>query len=230
MRARARSSATVSGPPITCSLDLVCLAVEGRDVVVLLQRQLQRGGGSWRLPSATWRGRPNLDDTAATLIRGALRSDATWREQVGAFDAGPRYHQPGLSVVFAVLSAHGAEVPVGSAWCDLAKLPRDLALRQRLAVRAAVTHVRNRMDQVPIAFRLLPPLFTLSELQRVYEVLLGHGLHKASFRRALQAAKLIEATDQWRRDGRGRPAQLFRYAPTRGRGQTRALRFEMPSA
>jgi hypothetical protein len=86
------------------------------------------------------------------------------------------------------------------------------------------------MDQAPIAFRLVPPLFALSELQEVYEVLLGRRLHKASFRRALRAATLVEATDQWRRDGRGRPAQLFRYAPSRKRGITRALRFEMPDA
>ena len=78
-----------------------------------------------------------------------------------------------------------------------------------------------------IAFRLLPPTFTLSELQGTYEILLGRRLHKASFRRALQSAWLVEPTDEWRSEGRGRPAQLFRYAPRRRRANRRGVRFDM---
>jgi hypothetical protein len=83
------------------------------------------------------------------------------------------------------------------------------------------------MDHVPIAFRLLPAEFTLTDLQHVYELLLGRALHKASFRRALFAAALVEATDQWRSEGRGRPAQFFRYAPRKRRERRRLVRFEM---
>jgi 8-oxo-dGTP diphosphatase len=92
---------------------------------------------------------------------------------------------------------------------------------------AALGEVRRRMDYSPVAFRLLPAVFTLSELQRMYEMLLGRRLHKASFRRALQAAFLVEPTDEWRGEGRGRPAQLFRYAPRRRRGGRRAVRFDL---
>lgn len=86
--------------------------------------------------------------------------------------------------------------------------------------------IRARLDQSPIAFRLLPPTFTLSQLQEIYELLLGRRLHKASFRRALHASWLVEPTDEWRSEGRGRPAQLFRYAPRRRRGSRRGVRFE----
>jgi 8-oxo-dGTP diphosphatase len=80
---------------------------------------------------------------------------------------------------------------------------------------------------LPIAFRLLPSTFTLSELQAVYELLLGRRLHKASFRRSLHGATLVEATDEWRSEGRGRPAQLFRYAPPRRRRQRHGVRFDL---
>lgn len=70
-------------------------------------------------------------------------------------------------------------------------------------------------------------MFTLSELQSIYELLLGRSLHKASFRRALQAASLVEPTDEWRSEGRGRPAQLYRYAPRRKRGGRRSVRFDL---
>ena len=94
-------------------------------------------------------------------------------------------------------------------------------------VDAAVDAVRRRIDQSPLAFRLLPPSFTLSELQSIYELLLGRTLHKASFRRALQAAFLVEPTDEWRSEGRGRPAQLYRYAPRRRRAARRGVRFDL---
>jgi hypothetical protein len=102
-----------------------------------------------------------------------------------------------------------------------------IAPRQRATVDAAVEGLRRRIDQAPMAFRLLPPAFTLSDLQGIYELVLGRRLHKASFRRALQAAMLVEPTDEWRSEGRGRPAQLFRYAPRRRRGGQRGVRFDL---
>jgi hypothetical protein len=94
-------------------------------------------------------------------------------------------------------------------------------------VEGAVDAIRRRMDQSPLAFRLLPSAFTLSELQSIYELLLGRSLHKASFRRALQAAMLVEPTDEWKSEGRGRPAQLYRYAPRKKRGSRRGVRFDL---
>jgi len=94
-------------------------------------------------------------------------------------------------------------------------------------VQHAVSVVRDRMDISPVAFRLLPASFTLSELQQMYELLLGKRLHKASFRRALQAAWLVEPTDEWRSEGRGRPAQLYRYAPKKRRKGRRGVRFDL---
>jgi len=85
--------------------------------------------------------------------------------------------------------------------------------------------LRARLDQAPIAFHLLPLTFTLTQLQEIYELLLGRRLHKASFRRSLHAAWLVEPTDEWRSEGRGRPAQLFRYAPKKRRGGRRGVRF-----
>src|SRR5258708_31130764 len=86
--------------------------------------------------------------------------------------------------------------------------------------------IEGRLDQAPKAFRLLPPTFKLSELQQTYELLLGKRLHKASFRRALQGAWLVEPTEEWRSEGRGRPAQLFRYAPKKRRRPHRGIRFD----
>jgi 8-oxo-dGTP diphosphatase len=122
----------------------------------------------------------------------------------------------------------GTPVPAGGeqSWFALGDVPA-VTPRQRALLDAALETIRVRLDQAPIAFRLLPATFTLSELQQTYELLLGRRLHKASFRRALQAAWLVEPTDEWRSEGRGRPAQLFRYAPRRRRNQRRGVRFDL---
>jgi hypothetical protein len=92
---------------------------------------------------------------------------------------------------------------------------------------AALETLRTRMDYAPIAFKLLPAMFTLSELQQMYEILLGRRLHKASFRRALQGAVLVEPTEEWRSEGRGRPAQFYRFAPRKRRQGRRPVRFDL---
>jgi 8-oxo-dGTP diphosphatase len=104
---------------------------------------------------------------------------------------------------------------------DLPPLPP----RQRAMLESVRSSLRTRIDQSPIAFHLLPSIFTLTQLQEIYELLLGRRLHKASFRRSLHAAWLVEPTDEWRSEGRGRPAQLFRYAPKKRRGSRRGVRF-----
>jgi 8-oxo-dGTP diphosphatase len=131
-------------------------------------------------------------------------------------------------VAFAALLPLGTAAPSDGnvAWFKLNNLPA-LPPRQGAIVQGAVSAVRDRMDLSPVAFRLLPPSFTLSELQQMYELLLGKRLHKASFRRALQAAWLVEPTDEWRSEGRGRPAQLYRYAPRKRRKGRRGVRFDL---
>jgi ADP-ribose pyrophosphatase YjhB (NUDIX family) len=116
--------------------------------------------------------------------------------------------------------------PAWMTWFPVMALP-PVAPRHKAMIETAVAALRDRMDSAPIAFRLLPTTFTLTELQEVYELLLGRRVHKASFRRSLQGAYLVEPTDEWRSEGRGRPAQLFRYAPRKRRGGRRGVRFEL---
>ena len=169
-----------------------------------------------------------LEDAAARITSTALGSTPAFFEQVGTLSDSRRH--PGdaeVSVGIVALSPAGEGSPGEDAeWFPLASLP-TLAPRHRTIVDRAAAVVRQRVDQSPLAFRLLPQTFTLSELQSVYELLLSRRLHKASFRRALQASYLVEPTDEWRSEGRGRPAQLFRYAPKKRRGARRGVRFDL---
>ncbi len=214
---------------LTAAIDIVILAPRERSLAVLLLRAADpRYRDRWVLPWDAPRPDEAPEQAAARISRGVLGVPTAALEQVAAF--GDEHRHPGdaqLSICFVGLVSHeaaqGAENVI---WVDLDSLP-PMATRQREMVEAAVHALRRRIDQSPLAFRLLPPSFTLSDLQSVYEMLLGRTLHKASFRRALQAAFLVEPTDEWRSEGRGRPAQLYRYAPRRRRGVRRGVRFDL---
>jgi 8-oxo-dGTP diphosphatase len=198
----------------------------GNELAILLTRSSGERE-RWALPWRSTQAGETLEAAATRAARDALGESPIWMEQIGAFGDGKRH--PGeteISVAFVALVPHETASPrAGFTWFPVKDLP-PIAPRQRAMVDAATRTMQSRLDQAPIAFRLLPATFTLSELQQMYELLLGKRLHKASFRRALQGAWLVEPTDEWRSEGRGRPAQLFRYAPKKRRRQHRGVRFD----
>jgi 8-oxo-dGTP diphosphatase len=212
----------------TLAVDVVVLSPRHDALAVLLVRAPAGARERWSLP---WDGpHPDeaLEDAAARISAAALGATPAYFEQVGSF-ADTRRHPGDVDVsigIAALIPADAESVLEDAEWFPLDALP-PIAPRHRLVVDRAAAVVRQRVDQSPLAFRLLPPMFTLSDLQSVYELLLGRRLHKASFRRALQASYLVEPTDEWRSEGRGRPAQLFRYAPRKRRGSRRGVRFDL---
>jgi 8-oxo-dGTP diphosphatase len=213
---------------ITLAVDVVVLSPRADSLAVLLARTPPGGRERWSLPWDAPLAGEAFEDAASRITEATLGSTPALLEQVGAF-ADARRH-PGdadVSVGVVALTPPTELSPLASAeWFSLSALP-PLSPRHRAIVDRATTVVRQRVDQSPLAFRLLPPTFTLSDLQGIYELLLGRRLHKASFRRALQASYLVEPTDEWRSEGRGRPAQLFRYAPRKRRGARRGVRFDL---
>jgi 8-oxo-dGTP diphosphatase len=215
------------------SIDVVLFTPRGRQLAVLCVRAADlRAREHWQLPSDWTASDESLEATARRVVREACGLDPAWIEQVGAFADGLAHPADAeLSVAFAAVipSSTDDRTRGEHAWFSVAEPPL-LPARHRAILDAALAAVRTRVDYAPIAFRLLPPQFTLSELQRMYELLLGRRLHKASFRRALAAARLVEATDEWRSEGRGRPAQYHRFAPhakSGGRKESRAVRFDL---
>jgi len=212
----------------TLAVDVVVLSPRADSLAVLLARTPPGGRERWSLPWDAPLPGEAFEDAASRITEATLGSTPALLEQVGAF-ADARRH-PGdadVSVGVVALTPPTELSPLASAeWFSLSALP-PLSPRHRAIVDRATTVVRQRVDQSPLAFRLLPPTFTLSDLQGIYELLLGRRLHKASFRRALQASYLVEPTDEWRSEGRGRPAQLFRYAPRKRRGARRGVRFDL---
>lgn len=220
----ARPGRSVS-PAGACTVDIVCCSLSGRKLAVLIRSAENRTGAE--LPWALLDSSSPLAPAALEVCRGSLGAVPSWNAQLGAFGDGESHPSAAqLSVAFLAVVPAGTEAPMGWEWTDAGR-PAALPARQRRMVSEGIVALRDRMDTAPIAFRLLPDRFTLSQLQEVYEVLLGRRLHKASFRRALEAAAITAATEEWRSEGRGRPAQLYRYAPRKSRTHRRPVRFEL---
>ena len=210
------------------TIDLVLCTALTDQLAVLLWRTPE-GREKWALPWDYASPDETLKQAAARIATEALGTLPEWIEQVAALDNEKRHpSETEISVAYVGLVPLGTPPPVGGAyaWFPIGELP-VLAARQRSMLDSALAMLRLRMDQSPVAFKLLPPTFTLSELQHMYELLLGKHLHKASFRRALQGAWLVEPTEEWRSEGRGRPAQLFRYAPRKRRPTQRGIRLDV---
>lgn len=214
-------TASSSRPAAAVSIDVVLLTCHDRKLYVHA-KPLKRSRGLSLPFSVPSRG-ASLDADAARVATDALGFVPDWMGQVGAFSDSSA-HPAGSSLTVC----YAGVVPWTESefWRDSHSLSA-FGERQRRMVTASLTTIRARLEQAPIAFSFLERDFTLSDLQQTYETILGRRLHKASFRRALQAAFLVEPTDEWRSEGRGRPAQLYRYAPRKRKHARRGVRLDL---
>ena len=81
----------------------------------------------------------------------------------------------------------------------------------RRILATAISRVRAKIKYRPVVFELMPPEFTLYELQKTVEAILGPHLHKQNFRRLVESAGLVEPTGHVKTRTGGRPAKLFRF-------------------
>ena len=214
-------------PQMVVSVDAVCLRLapageELRLEVLLVRRTRPPFAGRWALPGGIAQVDELLADTAHRLLRERTGLAVSYLEQLYTFDAldrDPRGRT--LSVAYYALMRldEGAPQPGRGVddvqWWPLADLPPDAALAfdHGLIIRAAHQRLRNKLDYAPVAFHVLPPLFTMTQLRRVYEAVQGQASDPTNFPRLMQsrfpAIELVEGAFDRRSK---RPARLFRYA------------------
>jgi hypothetical protein len=100
---------------------------------------------------------------------------------------------------------------VKAAGAAAAALGRPMVLDHRRIVATALGRLRGKLKYRPVVFELLPPYFTLLQLQRLVEALAGVRLHKQNFRRLVEKAGLVEGTGRMDTRTGGRPAELFAF-------------------
>lgn len=214
-------------PSVT--VDVVLLSIrEGHLHTLLVKRAEHPFLGAWALPGGFVRMDESLDQAAARVLAAKAGLEGVFLEQLytfGAPDRDPRTRV--LSVAYYALvdparfpEATLARIQVpwegeeGGPVRVLSSVGKPLALAfdhgDMLAL--AVKRLRGKLDYSPVAFQLLPERFTLFQLQKVHETILGRKLNKDSFRKRLLAKGLLEATGEMQQDVDHRPAALYRYA------------------
>src|SRR5260221_297417 len=164
------------------AVDVVFLSPGSDTLAVLLSRAGGAARERWSLPWDTPRPGEGLEDAAARVATTVLGVTPVFFEQIGAL-ADARRHPGDADVSIGIAALVPSDVHGGTRdaeWFPLDDLPA-LPPRHRTVVDRAASVVRQRVDQSPLAFRLLPSTFTLSHLQSVYELLLGRRLHQARF-------------------------------------------------
>ncbi len=88
---------------------------------------------------------------------------------------------------------------------------KGLSFDHGIIIQYGIERLRNKLEYTDVVFHLMPELFTLTELQKTFEVILGKPLLKANFRR--KTSKFVTETDQSTSDAGHRPSKLFKFNP-----------------
>ncbi len=203
-------------PKPSVTVDVVIITLRGEELqVLLIKRDLAPYKGRWAIPG----GFVHLDESLEAGARRELQEETgvtdVYLEQLYTFgDPGRDPRGRVISVAYIALVPASFTVEAGSdareaRWWSLKDLPA-LAFDHDKIVQLALTRLRYKIEYSAVGFRLLPDYFTLTELQRAYEIILGEPLDKRNFRRRIMEAEVIEPTDDLR-TGEGRPARLYRF-------------------
>jgi 8-oxo-dGTP diphosphatase len=200
------------------TVDCVVFGLDDQELkVMLIQRGVAPFKGKWALPGGFVR----LDETLDEAARRELEEETGLRdiflEQLytfGAIDRDPRERV--VSVAHYALinlsehQVHAASDASAAAWFGVHDVP-SLAFDHADILQMALERLRGKVRYKPIGFELLPKKFTLSQLQRLYELVLERELDKRNFRKRVLAMGLLIELDEVEQDVAHRAARLYRF-------------------
>ena len=190
---------------------------EGELRVLLIQRALEPFKGRWALPGGFVRVDETLDEAARRELREEAGLKDIFLEQLytfGTVNRDPRERVVSVAYYSLVkLAAHDTKAATDAAdarWFPISKVPK-LAFDHADILATALARLKGKVRYQPIGFELLPPKFTLSQLQHLYEAVLATELDKRNFRKKVLSFGLLVPLKETQMTGRHRPAQLFRF-------------------
>lgn len=200
------------------TVDCVVFGVDEQELKLLL---IQRGNapylGTWALPGGFVHVDESLEAAAARELEEEAGVAPLFLEQLftfGAVERDPRERVVSVAYYTLVkLSDHkvrAATDAADAAWFGVNDLP-SLAFDHEEIVQTALERLKGKVRYQPIGFELLPHKFTLSQLQRLYEIVLERELDKRNFRKKVLGMDILIETDELERDVAHRAARLYRF-------------------
>ena len=199
------------------SVDCIVFGFENNQLKLLIgRRQMDPGRGEWSLYGGFVRDDESLDEAANRVLYSLTGLKEIYMKQVGAFGAVDR--DPGervISVAYcALINVNDYDDKLRQQyeleWADLGQLPKLYSDHNQM-VSKAISLLRRRIKTEPLSFNLLPDLFTLTQLQHVYEAILGSPIDKRNFRKRIKQIDFIEKTELIDKKTSKRGAALYRF-------------------
>ncbi len=197
---------------------------QNRLLVLLVMRHQEPFLNQWSLPGTLVRQGESLEDAAYRILAEKIRVKNLYLEQLYTFggpNRDPReeansYGVRYLSVsYFALVRFEEAELIAngvsGIAWYPVKQVPK-LAFDHNEVLAYGHRRLRNKLEYSPVAFEVLPEMFTLSDLYQLYTTVLGENFSDYSnFRARLLKLGFLSDTGIKVSRGAGRPASLYRF-------------------
>ena len=189
---------------------------EGKLKVLIGRRQMDPGRGEWSLYGGFVAADEGIDNAAARTLSELTGLRNLYMRQVGAFGSVER--DPGERVIsiayYALINVKDYDERLrlehGVEWVDINSLPKLYSDHNDM-IHKALKLMRQKLRTEPVGFRLLPDLFTLTQLQRLYEAVNGGELDKRNFRKRVKDMDFIEKTELIDKKSSKRGAFLYRF-------------------
>lgn len=202
---------------VLVSVDCIIFGFNGSSLQVLIgRRQMEPGHGEWSLYGGFVGPDEDLEDAANRVILNLTGMKGLYIRQVGAFgridrDPGERV----ISVAYcALINVKDYDDTIreqyGLEWVTLDNLPHLYSDHNQMIINA-IKQIRRRINNEPLSFHLLPQYFTLTQLQHVFEAVMGEELDKRNFRKRIKDIDFIEKTDLIDKVSSKRGAALYRF-------------------
>jgi len=202
------------------TVDIVIFTIqEGVLKVLLIKRAIPPFLGQCAIPGGFVHEDEDLDQAALRELQEESGVTDVYLEQLYSF-GNPNRDPRGrvITIAYFALISPDRKLMAGSdaaaaAWYPIDQLP-PLAFDHATILNYALQRLRNKLEYTTVGFQLLPEKFTLTELQAVYEAILGKKLDKRNFRRKMSLLRILKPLREHRRGGQ-RPAQLYRFVAAR---------------
>jgi ADP-ribose pyrophosphatase YjhB (NUDIX family) len=199
------------------SVDCIIFGFEKNKLKILIgRRQMDPGRGEWSLYGGFVRGDESIDEAADRTLYELTGLRNVYMRQVGAF--GKIDRDPGERVVsiayYAMINVSDYDEKLmqkhGVEWANIDELPKMYSDHNDMVLRARKL-IRQKIKTEPVGFELLPDLFTLTQLQRLYEAVKSEEIDKRNFRKRIKEMDFIEKTDLIDKKSSKRGAYLYRF-------------------
>ena len=189
---------------------------EGKLKILIGKRKMDPGRGEWSLYGGFVRSDESVDDAASRTLFELTGLRNLFMRQVGAFGNVDR--DPGERVVsiayYALINVRDYDDILrrahGLVWMDVNEIPQLYSDHNEMVLKARKM-MQQKLATEPVGFRLLPSLFTLTQLQKLYEAVNGMELDKRNFRKHVKEMDFIEKTELIDKTSSKRGAYLYRF-------------------